>query len=195
MKALNKFIVRLPKKFNDTVKVGDTEIYVDTKHDEFRHRVMGGEVVALPRKYDTPVKEGDTLYFHHHVVVQGGKPVPGLKDCYMVMYDPEIAMNSQAFAYKCKDTGNIAPLSSWCLLEPVEEDLGLKSDLIEIVDYSKPNPTQGKIAYACNSCEELGVKVGDVVGIGRNRDYRIKIDDKEYYRTRAEDFLYVVVEE
>ena len=195
MKALNKFIVRLPKRFNDTVKIGDTEIYIDTKHDEFRHRVMGGEVVACPLKYDTPVKEGDTLYFHHHVVVQGGKPVPGMEGCYMVMYDPEVAMNSQAFAYKCKDTGKVESLSTWCLLEPVDEDLGLKSDLIEIVDYSKPNPTQGRVTHICKSCEEIGVKVGDVVGIGKNRDYRIKIDDKEYYRTRAEDFLYVVVEE
>ena len=38
---------------------------------------------------------------------------------------------------------------------------------------------------------ELGVKVGDVVGFPKNMDYRIKIDGKEYYRTRAQDFLYV----
>ena len=195
MKALNKFIVKLPKKFNDSVKIGDTEIYIETKYNEFQHRVMGGEVVSCPLKYDTPVKEGDTLYFHHHVVLQGGKPVPGMEGCYMVIYDPEVAMNSQAFAYKCKDTGKIESLSTWCLLEPVEEATGLKSDVLELVDYSTKNPTQGKIAHACSSCKELGVKVGDVVGIGKNRDYRIKIDDKEYYRTRAEDFLYVVVEE
>jgi hypothetical protein len=195
MKALNKFIVKLPKKFNDSVKIGDTEIYIETKYNEFQHRVMGGEVVSCPLKYDTPVKEGDTLYFHHHVVLQGGKPVPGMEGCYMVMYDPEVAMNSQAFAYKCKDTGKIESLSTWCLLEPVEEATGLKSDVLELVDYSTKNPTQGRIAYECSSCKELGVKVGDVVGIGKNRDYRIKIDDKEYYRTRAEDFLYVVVEE
>ena len=42
--------------------------------------------------------------------------------------------------------------------------------------------------------EELGLKVGDVVGFKENRDYRIKIDGKEYYRTRAEDLMYVVEE-
>lgn len=194
MKSLNKFIVKLPKKFNDTVKIGDTEIYIETKYNEFQHRVMEGEVVGLPAKYETPVKEGDTIYFHHHVVLQGGKPLPGMEGCYMVMYDPEVAMNSQAFAYKCKDTGKVESLSTWCLLEPVEEEVKLKSDILEVVDYSTKNPTQGKIAYACNRCEDLGVKVGDVVGIGKNRDYVIKIDDKEYYRTRSEDFLYVVEE-
>jgi co-chaperonin GroES (HSP10) len=194
MKSLKKFIVKLPKKFNDTVKIGDTEIYIETKYNEFQHRVMEGEVVGLPAKYETPVKEGDTIYFHHHVVLQGGKPLPGMEGCYMVMYDPEVAMNSQAFAYKCKDTGKVESLSTWCLLEPVEEEVKLKSDILEVVDYSTKNPTQGKVVYACNRCEDLGVKVGDVVGIGKNRDYVIKIDDKEYYRTRSEDFLYVVEE-
>ena len=194
MKSLKKFIVKLPKKFNDTVKVGDTEIYIETKYNEFQHRVMEGEVVGLPAKYETPVKEGDTIYFHHHVVLQGGKPLPGMEGCYMVMYDPEVAMNSQAFAYKCKDTGKVESLSTWCLLEPIEEEVKLKSDILEVVDYSTKNPTQGKVAYACNRCKDLGVKVGDVVGIGKNRDYVIKIEDKEYYRTRSEDFLYVVEE-
>ena len=194
MKSLKKFIVKLPKKFNDTVKIGDTEIYIETKYNEFQHRVMEGEVVGLPAKYETPVKEGDTIYFHHHVVLQGGKPLPGMEGCYMVMYDPEVAMNSQAFAYKCKDTGKVESLSTWCLLEPGEEEVGLKSDVLELVDYSTKNPTQGRVAYICNRCEDLGVKVGDIVGIGKNRDYVIKIDDKEYYRTRSEDFLYVVEE-
>ena len=50
MKSLSKFVVRLPKKFNDSVKIGDSEIYIETKYDEFRHRVMEGEVVCCPLK-------------------------------------------------------------------------------------------------------------------------------------------------
>ena len=61
MKGMYNFIIKLPKKFNDTVKIGESEIYMETKYDEFRHRVMGGEVVATPSKFKTPVKEGDTF--------------------------------------------------------------------------------------------------------------------------------------
>jgi len=192
MKSLRKFIVNIPKKFNDTVKLGDEEIYIETKFNEFEHRVMEGEVVALPAKYETSVKEGDTLYFHHHVVLQGGTPLPGMENCYMVLYSPDNAIDSQAFAYKCKETGEVKALSTWCLLEPVEENLGLKSDIIEIIETKKENPTQGRITHTCKNCAEMGVKVGDVVGLGKSRDYRIKVDGKEYYRTRSEDFLYVV---
>ena len=100
MKSLRKFIVNIPKKFNDTVQRDDEEIYIETKFNEFEHRVMEGEVVALPAKYDTSVKEGDTLYFHHHVVLQGGTPLPGMENCYMVLYRPDNTIDYQAFAYK-----------------------------------------------------------------------------------------------
>jgi len=35
------------------------------------------------------------------------------------------------------------------------------------------------------------VRSGDVVGIKKNRDYEITIDDVKYFRVRAEDILYV----
>ena len=194
MRSIKGFIVRLPKKTNDTVELaGGVEIYMETKFDEFRHRVVGGKVVALPAKYKTPVEVGDTVYFHHHVVVQGGTPIPGLEDCYTVMYHPTDAMDSQAFAYKSDKTGELGALSSWCLLEHVEEDNRLKSDLLEVVDYSTKNPTKGKLVLASPVCKELNINPGDVVGIEKNRDYRVKIDGKEYYRTRVDDFSYVEI--
>ena len=50
---------------------------------------------------------------------------------------------------------------------------------------------KGRVAFTAPWIEEMGVKVGDVVGFPKNMDYRIKIDGKEYYRTRSQDFLYV----
>ena len=47
------------------------------------------------------------------------------------------------------------------------------------------------MAFTAPWIEELGLKVGDVVGIKKDMDYKIFIDDKPYYRTRAEDLLYV----
>ena len=47
-------------------------IYVDSKWNEFKHRVTEGPVVCAPPKHDTGVEEGDTLYFHHLVVINEG---------------------------------------------------------------------------------------------------------------------------
>ena len=101
-------------------------------------------------------------------------------------------MNNQAIAYKCKDTGEIRPLGGWALLEHVEEiDPGEQSDLIEVVKLEESQVTKARVAFTAPWIEELGLKVGDIVGIKKDMDYKIFIDDKPYYRTRSEDLLYV----
>lgn len=194
MRTFNFFVVELKKLVNDTITTDSgLELYIDSKHDdmgEFNHRVTEGPVVASPFKYDTGVRVGDTLYFHHLVVMQGGQVLTGVDDHYIVKYNPE-AISNQAIAYKCQDTGEIKPLTGWSLLEPVEEEDKTKSDVIEIVQLKEKLPTKGRVAFTSSGIEEIGLKVGDVVGFKENRDYRIKIDGKEYYRTRIEDLLYV----
>ena len=194
MRTFNFFVVELKKLVNDTITTDSgLELYIDSKHDdmgEFNYRVTEGPVVASPFKYDTGVRVGDTLYFHHLVVMQGGQVLTGVDDHYIVKYNPE-AISNQAIAYKCQDTGEIKPLTGWSLLEPVEEEDKTKSDVIEIVQLKEKLPTKGRVAFTSSGIEEIGLKVGDVVGFKENRDYRIKIDGKEYYRTRIEDLLYV----
>ena len=194
MRTFNFFVVELKKLVNDTIKTDSgLELYIDTKHDdmgEFNYRVTEGPVVSSPFKYDTGVRVGDTLYFHHLVVMQGGQVLTGVDDHYIVKYNPE-AISNQAIAYKCQDTGEIKPLTGWSLLETVDEEDKTKSDVIEVVQLKEKLPTKGRVAFTSSGIEEIGLKVGDVVGFKENRDYRIHIDGKEYYRTRIEDLLYV----
>lgn len=193
MKTFNFFVVKLEKLINDTIKTDSgLELYIDTRFEmgEFEYRITEGPVVASPFKYNTGVKPGDTLYFHHLVVMQGGQPLTGDDDHYIVKYDPE-AINSQAIAFKCQDTGEIKTLGGWTLLEAVEEKEEFPSDLIEMVELEQKLPTKGRLVYGNEETDYMGLIAGDVVGFKKNRDYRIKIDGKEYYRTRSEDLLYV----
>ena len=193
MKTLDLFVVELEKKINDTISTDSgLELYIDTRFEggEFEHRVTEGPVVSSPIKYDTGVAVGDTLYFHHLVVVNEGQALTGKDNHYIVRYDPNHTINNQAIAYKGKD-GEIKPLCGWSLLEPVhQEELETKSDVIEVVELKEKLPTKGRVAFTAPWIEDLGLKVGDVVGFKQNRDYRIKIDGQEYYRTRTEDLLY-----
>lgn len=189
------FIVELDKPINDTISTSSgIELYIDTRFEggEFAYRVTDGPVIATPAKYDTGVEVGDTLYFHHLVVMQEGQKLTGNDKSYFVKYDPEFAVNNQAIAYKSKKTGEIKCLGGWTLLEPVEEE-SETSDLIDIVELKEVLPTKGRVVYTCGdgTCDDVGIRPGDVVGFKQNRDYRIKIDGKEYYRTRTEDLMYV----
>ena len=194
MRTYNYFVVELEKLINDTIVTeSGFELYIDTKlneNGEFENRVTEGPVVCSPFKIDTGVEPGDTLYFHHLVVMQGGQVLTGDDNHYIVKCSKE-ALSNQAIAYKSQKDGVIRPLFGWSLLEPVEEKEESLSELIENVTLREKLPTSGRVAFASEELDELGVGVGDVVGFKENRDYRIKIDGKEYYRTRTEDLLYV----
>jgi len=192
MKTLDLFVVELEKQIKDTIttKEGLT-LYVDSRFNEFEHRVTEGPVVSAPIKHNTGVEVGDTLYFHHLVVLNEGQALTGQENHYLVRYNPEHTINNQAIAYKNKD-GEIKPLAGWALLEAVEqEELKTKSDVIEVIELKKALPTKGRVAFTAPWIEEMDLNVGDVVGFKENRDYRLTIDGKEYYRTRTEDLLYV----
>ena len=197
MKTFNLFVVKLENRLKDIISTDSGfELYIDSKFNDFENRVTEGPVVAVPFKYDTGVEEGDTLYFHHLVVMGGdnnGQIFTEEDNTYIVKYDPDFAVGNQAIAYKSKKDREIRCLAGWCLLESVEEEDELNSDIIEIVSLKEKLPTQGKVAYVCKDAEFLDIEPGDIVGFKENRDYRITIDGVEYYRTRAEDLLYVEV--
>ena len=192
MKTLDLFVVELKKQLKDSIKTeSGFELYVDPKFQDFKHRVTDGPVVCSPLRHDTGVKEGDTLYFHHLVVLNEGQVLTGHDDHFLVRYDPEHTVNNQAIAYKCKDTNVIQPLAGWSLLEHVDESGPDDIDGIVTVKLKEPVVTKARVAFMAPWLEEMGLKIGDVVGIKRNMDYEITIDDKPYYRVRAEDLLYV----
>jgi len=191
MRTFNLFVVELEKTINDTITTSSgLELYVDNRFDEFKNRITEGPVVASPFKYKTGVKPGDTLYFHHLVVINEGQPLTGDDNHYLVKYDEDHAINNQAIAFKDSDTGDVHPLAGWSLLEPIEEEEVQESSIIEVVKLEEKLPTRGRVAFTSSGIEEIGLSVGDVVGFKENRDYRITIDGKEYYRTRVEDLLY-----
>lgn len=196
MKTFNLFVVKLDERIKDTITTDSgLELYVDNRFNEFENRVTEGPVVAAPFKYDTGVEVGDNLYFHHLVVMGGdeaGQYLNGTENTYIVKYDPDYAVNNQAIAYKSQKDGEIRCLAGWCLLEAVEEEE--ESSIIEVVSLKEKLPTRGRVVYMCSEAEHLDIESGDVVGFKENRDYRIKIDGKEYYRTRAEDLMYAVQE-
>ena len=78
MRSLKKFVVELKKRLNDTMTLDNgVELYVDTKYNEFDHRVTEGPIISVPAKYDSGAQPGDTLYFHHLVVINGGQSLMG----------------------------------------------------------------------------------------------------------------------
>lgn len=190
MKTLDLFVVELEKPVHDEIVLQNgAKLFVDSKFNEFKWRVTEGPVVCAPLKHDTGVEEGDTLYFHHLVVVNEGQVLTGHDNHYLVRYDPEQTTNNQAIAYKNKK-GVINTLAGWALIKPIFEEEE-SSDLIETVKLKEATTTKGIIAFDAPYLEEAGVACGDIVVFRDNMQYKITIDETDYYRVRVQDLLYV----
>ena len=191
MKTLDLFVVELEKQAHDEITLNNgAKLYLDSKFNEFEWRVTEGPVVCAPFRHDTGVEEGDTLYFHHLVVMNEGQVLTGHDNHYLVRFDPEHTINNQAIAYKSQKSGHIYTLAGWTLIEPIKNE-GLKSDSLEVVELEKSPTTRGRVAFGADYLDELGVSEGDVVVFRDKMQYKISIDDKEYYRVRSQDLLYV----
>ncbi len=192
MQALNSFLVQLETNVKDTIETeSGLKLYIDTRFagGEFDNRITGGPVVSLPAKYDTEVKVGDTIYFHHLVVLNKGQLMPGTDDVYMVDYSPDVVTNNQAFAYKSAKSGHIYTLAGWALIKHMDQDEENVSDLIEVVKLKDTEVTKGILAF---DVPDLDLKAGAVVGFKKNRDYKIEIDGKDYYRIAISQLLYEI---
>jgi co-chaperonin GroES (HSP10) len=150
-------------------------------------------LVEIPKRFkdeielsdgDMGVEEGDELYFHHHVVTTLDK------------YSQEIEKKKfnvrpdQAIAHKNKD-GMIKSLGEWVLVEPVEQNEKLSSDIIEVIQ-EKTN-SMGRVKYMSKDYHD--VKEGDLVEFSKNSDYEIEIDGEPMWRMLYTDMLFVWLEE
>lgn len=183
---IHDFLVRLPKKFKDTITVAGKELYLESKFREFENRYCYGEVVGVPLKYKTPVQVGDTLYFHHHVVLDARAEID--KELYIVRYSESGGHATQAYAYK--RNGNIRLFSNWVFVG-IEKEEGekTKSGILLLEPSVKKNVAT--ILYESDELDREGIKKGDKVYFANNADYEMELEGETVYRMRIDDILYV----
>lgn len=199
MRTFDLFVVEIDKPIEDTMTTkGGLKLYVDNRFKEFEHRVNEAPVVCTPFKYDTGVKEGDTLYFHHHVVINGGQPLTGHENHYLIRWNAESTVGNQAIAYKKKDSDEVIPLGGWAILEDIEKEKKKEEDdksKIVLVELKEKPTTTARVAFDSPGMQDLGLKVGDVVGFKKGIDYRFKINGKEYIRIPQDYLDYIEVQD
>ena len=68
MKSIHDFIVKPIKgRYNNTVKLNEVDLIVNTRIEEFKNVSKVAEVVALPLAINTKIKVGDKVVVHHNV--------------------------------------------------------------------------------------------------------------------------------
>ena len=169
MKSVYNFVVT-PKgeRYNNTKKVGDSELILNT--EIFNHQYVNREavVVSTPIVGNTDIKPGDTVIVHHNVF-RRWHDVKGVEknsrsyfneSTYLVNYD-------QIFLYKRKHKW-IAP-KGYCFVKPLKA--------VDQFNIESEKPLQGIVKYSDGT-----VSVNELVGFTPNSEYEFIVDGERLYR-------------
>ena len=169
MKSLYGFLVKpIGGRYNNTKKVGDKELVLNTDIYNHKHTNREAEVLSIPKIGETDIKVGDTVVLHHNVFRRWHN-VKGIEKNSRSYINENlyIANIDQIFLYKRKDKW-IAP-KGYCFIQPIKE-----TDEFSI---ETEKACRGVVLYSDGSNN-----VGDLVGFTPFSTYEFVIDNIRSYR-------------
>ena len=169
MKSVYNFVVT-PKgeRYNNTKKVGDSELILNT--EIYNHQYVNREatVIATPIIGDTDIKPGDTIIVHYNVFRRWHN-VKGIEknsrsyfneNTYFINHD-------QIFLYKRKNKWKVP--KGYCFVKPLKA--------IDQFNIESEKPLQGIVKYSDGS-----VNVGDLIGYRPRTECEFMVDGERLYR-------------
>ena len=183
MNSLHRFIVT-PKKdrYNNTIKVGDKDLVINTKIETFQSVSKEAIVYAIPKVYKGDINIGDEVIIHHNVFrrfydIKGKEKNSGSyfkEDLYFV----EIA---QIYLYK-KDNKWISNLD-YCFVSPLESE--------DNFSIKKEKPLTGILKYGNKYLIHKGVKENMIVTFTPNSEFEFIVDNELLYCMKSNDIALI----
>ena len=169
MKSVHNFVVTPKgKRYNNTVKVGDSELILNT--EIFNHQYVNREaiVISTPIAGYTEIQAGDTVIVHHNVF-RRWHDIKGIeKNSRSYFNESTYFINhDQIFLYKRKDKW-IAP-KGYCFVKPLKA--------VDQFNIESEKPLQGIVKYSDGT-----VEVNDLVGFRPSSQYEFIVDGERLYR-------------
>ena len=181
MDSLFDFIVEpYGQRYNNTIKVGDTSLIINTKLDNYKSVNNIGKVISVPLAYKTNIKPGDLVMIHHNVFrrfydIRGNEKNSKsyFKDnLYFVQLD-------QIYLYKRSNKWKA--FGDRCFIAPLKNN--------DEINTSLEQSLIGVLKYGNNALEVLGISEGDVVGYTPFGEYDFIVDDKRLYCMKSNDIV------
>ena len=169
MKSVYNFVVApLNSRYNNTKKVGDKELIINTEIFSHQHVSREAIVKAIPTVGETDIKVGDKVIVHHNVFRRWHNQY-GIEKNSRSYFDEEtyLVADDQVFLYKRDKTWK--PQKGYCFVKPV-----VSTDKFSV---DKEKPLTGIVKYSDGTVNE-----GDLVGFRPSSEYEFIIDGEKLYR-------------
>ena len=177
MNGWDSFIVSpLDSRYNNTKKVGDVDLILNT--EIFTHKNVSNNaiVVGLPKNKQTDIQIGDEVIIHHNVF-RRWHDVRGVEQNSKSFFteDKYFVYDDQLYIYKHKDQWK--SLDEYCFVKPIAND--------DMFSLEKEKPLVGIVKYSNNVLNSIGVEAGDKVGFTPGSEFEFTIEDELVYMVRT----------
>ncbi len=179
MKSLYQFIVK-PKceRYNNTKKVGDSSLLLNTSIESFRHINKEAIVVSTPAAFNTNINIGDTVLIHHNIFRRWYDMKGAEKNGSMYFKDNMYFVNvDQVYGYK--KNNNWVMVNNRCFIKPIKETSSYSNE--------KEQKHIGILKYGNNALEALQISPGSLVGFTPSSEWEFIIDDERLYCMKSND--------
>ena len=169
MKSVYNFVVTpIGERYNNTKKVGDSELILNT--EIFNHQYVNrkASVVSTPIIGDTDIQAGDDVIVHHNVFRRWHN-VKGIEKNSKSYFNESTYFISQDQIFLYKRYWEWKTPKGYCWVKPLKA-----TDKFNI---EQEKPLQGIVKYSDGT-----VNVNDIVGFTPNSEYEFVIDGERLYR-------------
>jgi len=169
MKSVYNFVVTpIGKRYNNTKKVGDSELILNT--EIFNHQYINrkASVISTPIIGETDIQAGDDVIVHHNVF-RRWHDVKGIEKNSKSYFNESTYFISQDQIFLYKRYWEWKTPKGYCWVKPLKA-----TDQFNI---EQEKPLQGIVKYSDGT-----VNVNDIVGFTPNSEYEFVIDGERLYR-------------
>ena len=181
MNSLYDFIVEpLGDKYSNTVKVGDKELVVNTKIENFKFVNRLAKVVKTPLAFNLNIKIGDIVVVHQNVFrvfydMRGEKK----KSRSFFKDDLYFCAIDQVYLYKNENGWNT--VGDRCFIKPIKSNQSLTVD--------KERSLVGILRYGNSSLNDLEINPGDLVGYTPKGEWEFLVEKERLYCMKSNDIV------
>tara|TARA_Y100001972_G_scaffold34743_1_gene43126 strand:+ start:69 stop:653 length:585 start_codon:yes stop_codon:yes gene_type:complete len=175
MKSLYQFIIKpLNKRYDNTKKINDKTLIVNTSIEDHKFVSKKALVVATPAAYATKINIGDELYVHHNIF-RRYYDIRGKEKNSSTYFKDDLyfAYPDQIYMYNSKSHLN------YCFVKPILNK--------EYLENRKEQPNVGILKYSNSFLESLKIKPGSLVTFTPNSEFEFIINNERLYCMKSND--------
>jgi hypothetical protein len=181
MNSLYDFIVEpVGEKYSNTIKVGNKELVVNTKIENWKFVNRIAKVIKTPLAFKTLIKKGDLMVVHQNVF-RTFYDMKGVKKKSRSYFKDNLYFCAIDQVYLYKNNKGYHSFGDRCFIQPIKDNQDLTLD--------KERSLIGILKYGNSSLNKLEITPGDLVGYTPNGEWEFLVDNERLYCMKSNDIV------